>query len=188
MTSTEWRSWQLFTGYWLTQWLIFYWKLRLHTWLYPKNIITNYIKIKFTAYKQLAKPISEYASASWDIVVQAAVNKLEAEQPALYVISHHLIVGWAPLAYWRLWDMKLWLWEDAQQGCSCSTIPPRWREDQVQLLRKCGNHHGKAKVSQYRLPWPDSDHVQRSFYYRTVHDWKSALPVWSSCRTSPAPC
>ena len=45
-----------------------------------RNVLTSSETVKNTAYKQLVRPVLEYASASWDSVSDTAASRLEAVQ------------------------------------------------------------------------------------------------------------
>ena len=45
-----------------------------------RNVLTTSIEIKATAYKQLVRPVLEYASAAWDSASGTAAKLLEAVQ------------------------------------------------------------------------------------------------------------
>ena len=45
-----------------------------------RNVLTNSETVKATAYKQLVRPVLEYASSSWDSASDTAVSRLEAVQ------------------------------------------------------------------------------------------------------------
>ncbi len=148
-----------------------------------RNVKTTSQEIKARAYKQLVRPILEYASAAWDVLSSTAEKSLESVQRraarfvgGLASTDHTTSVSrllsqleWEPLAERRL-HRRLSVFRQMH-----------WIRDIVKdYLIPHSSHHGtRTHHLQYLIPHCNTKRHQKSFFLRTGSEW-NRLPSSSS--------
>ena len=145
-----------------------------------RNVLTNSETVKATAYKQLVRPVLEYASSSWDSASDTAVSRLEAVQRR----AARLICGI------RRTDRKTST-TSLLQKLDLKPLSERRSDRRLKVFSQY-HHSSKAVISnyiqptsfssarkhtlQYFIPHTNTLHYQRSFFLRTAKEW-NALPA-----------
>ena len=154
-----------------------------------RNVLTTSENVKATAYKQLVRPVLEYASAAWDSVSDTAAKCLEAVQRR----AARFICGI------RRTDRKTST-TGLMQRLNLPPLAQRRTERRLNIFSQY--HHSdnatinkyicKATFSssrrhpeQYFIPQSSTIHHQRSFFIRTAKDW-NILPDSSSLLRPPS--
>ena len=153
-----------------------------------RNVTTTNEEVKSLAYKQLVKPVLEYACCSWDSLTSTQETSLEAVQrrAARFVcgvrrsdrktsvtgLVHSL--GWEQLGERRK-ERRLKLFREMHFADS-DTITKHIQPATHHLTRRHGH--------QYLIPHVKTQHHQRSFFMKTAKDW-NALPPSSSLLAPP---
>ena len=153
-----------------------------------RNILTTSENVRNTAYKQLVRPVLEYASASWDSVSDTAAGRLEAVQRR----AARLVCGI------RRTDRKTST-TSLLQKLNLQPLSDRRSDRRLKIFSQY-HHSSKAIISnyiqrasyssarkhavQYFIPQSNTLHFQRSFFIRTAKDW-NALPADSPLLVPP---
>jgi hypothetical protein len=145
-----------------------------------RNVTTKSSDVKALAYKQLVRPVLEYAAASWDSLTQTQEKDLEAVQrraarlvgniprtdrtTSITELVHSL--SWDKLAD-RRQDRRLKIFRDMHFG-----------DENVicQYLQPSSNTSLRRHSQQYMIPHSRTQHHQRSYFVRTAKDWNSLPP------------
>ena len=154
-----------------------------------RNVLTTSQSIKEVAYKQLVRPVLEYASTAWDSITDTHANRVEAVQRR----AARMICGirrtdhktsttsllqqlnLQPLAK-RRGDRRLKVFSQYHHGNQAILL---------KYIKKAEYSSARRHQHQYFLPQTNTDHCRRSFFIRTSKEW-NVLPA-SSPLLSAAP-
>ena len=154
-----------------------------------RNVITTSEDIKLKAYKQLVRPILEYASCAWDSVGVTKEKKLEAVQRR----AARFVCGI------RRTDRKTST-TGLLQRLNLPVLSERRGTRRLQLFRQYHHHDSdiikeyidridarssRRHCMQYFIPATNTAHYQKTFFLRTARDW-NALPADSLILSSPS--
>ena len=153
-----------------------------------RNVTTTSEEVKSLAYKQLVRPVLEYASSAWDSLTQTQETSLEAVQRR----AARLVCGI------RRTDRKTSV-SGLVQRLGWEKLDERRKSRRLQLFRqmhfsesniitqhiqKASHHSSRKHCQQYFLPHVRTQHHQRSFFMKTAKDW-NALPLSSPLLVAP---
>ena len=153
-----------------------------------RNVTTTSEEVKSLAYKQLVRPVLEYASSAWDALTQTQETSLEAVQRR----AARLVCGI------RRTDRKTSV-SGLVQRLGWEKLDERRKSRRLQLFRqmhfsenntitrhiqKASHHSSRKHCQQYFLPHVRTQHHQRSFFMKTAKDW-NALPLSSPLLVAP---
>ena len=140
-----------------------------------RNVLTTSQSVKETAYKQLVRPVLEYASVAWDSITDTLASRLESVQRR----AARLICGI------RKTDRKTSTTGLLQQ----LNLPPlsqRRGDRRLKVFSQYHHHnstvlakyitrsaHNSARRHQYQYftPQTNTTHCRRSFFIRTAREW-----------------
>ena len=153
-----------------------------------RNVLTTSEEIKSLAFKQLVRPVLEYASSAWDSLTQTQETSLEAVQRraarlvcgirrsdrTTSVTGLVKRLGWDKLDERRR-NRRLQLFHQLHFG-ETHTI--------TRHIQKATYHSSRKHCHQYFIPHVRTQHHQRSFFMKTAKDW-NALPLSSPLLVAP---
>lgn len=156
-----------------------------------RTITTTSPDIKALAYKQLLRPVLEYASGAWDSLTENLAGMIEKVQRRAARVVGGLRrtdrttsvtkllseLNWDCLENRRR-DRRLGIFADMHHN-DHSTVE-RYLDRKPQSGLRQHQH-------QYQIPHSGSKHHMRSFFVQTAKDWNS-LPRTSLLLSPPCPC
>ena len=147
-----------------------------------RNVLTDSKTVKATVYKQLVRPVMEYASAAWDSISDTAASRLEAVQRR----AARAICGIRRTDRWTsttglLQHMNLPLLSERRSDRRMKIFSQYHHSNSAVLSKytqRAATTSARRHPMQYLAPHSNTDHHRRSFFVRTAKEW-NVLPVES---------
>ena len=146
-----------------------------------RNVLTTSGAVKESAYRQLVRPVLEYASAAWDSISDTLASRLEAVQrrAARHIcgirrndrktsttgLLEHLKL---PKLSQRRCDRRLKVFSQYHHGNT---------EVLSKYISRAQYTSARRHSQQYLAPHTNTDHCRRSFFIRTAKEWNILPPT-----------
>ena len=154
-----------------------------------RNVITSSEMIKVTAYKQLVRPLMEYASAAWDSLPGTLESSLEAVQRrAARFICNILRTDHHTSTTGLLSKLNLDVLSSRRTNARLRVFSQyHFSESDVILahLKHAPSPSVRRHSHQYLIPHSNTLHHQRSFFIKTAKEWNT-LPTSSGFLVPPS--
>ena len=155
-----------------------------------RNVLTTSEDIRSTAYKQLVRPVLEYASCAWDTLTQTVETKLQAVQRrAARFICGIRRSDRKPSTTGLLSKLDLQPLDDRRK-CRRLQVFRTYHFNAPHIINehvsRSTHHSSRRHAQQYFIPSTNTLHYRRFFFVRTTKDWNCLLPG-CPLLTAPAP-
>ena len=153
-----------------------------------RNVITTSTQVKSTAYKQLVRPVLEYASGAWDSLTKTQEKNIEAVQRrAARLIFNISRTDHTTSTTKLLQDLELDELATRRQHARLKIFKQYHFSEEETI----SNYLSKACVAskrkhphQYMIPHSSTQHHQRTFFIKTAKEWNQ-LPANSEYLNPP---
>ena len=145
-----------------------------------RNVLTTSEEIRSTAYKQLVRPVLEYASCAWDTLTQTVETKLQAVQrrAARFICGiRHSDRRTSTTGLLSKLDLQPL---DDRRKCRRLQVFRTYHFNAPHIINehvpRSTHHSSRRHAQQYFIPSTNTLHYRRFFFVRTAKDWNCLLP------------
>jgi hypothetical protein len=147
-----------------------------------RNIITRSSEVKARAYKQLARPLLEYASGAWDSLTKTQEVELEAVQRRAARLVCNIGRTDRQTSTTGLLQKLDWETLEARRRERRLRVFSEYHFSEEGLMTSYMQPHrpttARRHLLQYPVPHCNTQHHQRSFFMKTARKWND-LPTTS---------